>query len=307
MNLRFSEDETIESDNGMSFDGLKLAGGSSNNISENLNDNPWDFNATEKIMESPTISQAIVHETISESKNDENTKILTISMYICYAVFALQIASMIWIVTQPSIDLYYNLQKLQGLFSLVELIVLIDVIIVQICYKKKISFFFLWLFALTFYPWRRGKYVREGETIGILCTVFSTIAIIVLLGNTVVAFKQYGTALVEDDVTRQEVRLLMDQVDENGNRYGDMISRNVIIGGVVYKKVNGVDAIGIVAWGKVSCENDLFINNMKYSVDTSLGFVKGENGLYKLEIVELGGKELSEYGSGLYWDTAIEP
>ncbi|MBQ9983936.1 MAG: hypothetical protein IJP29_05035 [Lachnospiraceae bacterium] len=307
MELRLAEDENKESSTAMSTGGLKLAGGNGeNNPSEGSNDDPWDFKKEGKVMESPSISRPIEHDVLTVSSSSPNSSAPTISLYVCLACFAIQIASMIFIASQPAIDLYTNLMKWQLFYGLCELVMIVDVIILNVFDGKKISLILLALFAPNFYPWRRSKHAQKCEGLGVLCTLGSIIAAVALVVCIFSGVKQYGTAIAADDETRKEVAGLMDQVDESGNRYGDMITEDIMINIVEYEQVNGLDAIVIEGSGTITFENDAFINNIGSSVITQLAFVKGDDGTYKIAGVQLGETLLSEYGAKMYWNTIIE-
>lgn len=283
----------------------ELSGDANMNPGDN-NCNPWDFDGVDRVYETPSISRPIDLDTVDVKKSKKDSLLVTISMYILYVLWILEIVVVVWISAQHPIDVYANMYKFSMLFSLCTLVMFVDLIIVQVYEGRKISLILWALFFSFLYPWKRGKYTGKGEGLGLICSIgyiFSVVGIMVAMYNS---YSQYGMTMTADDTTRQEVVMLMDQQNSQGDRYGDMISENIELSMASYEQIQGVECITIAGMGNYTVENNIFVHYIDANFETQLIFVKGKDGQYQVAKVILGDIVLNETGARIYWRAVME-
>lgn len=304
MALKLANDEAQKETSG----GINLSDGNNNQpITEKKNEDPWDFGVEDKPFVVSSSSSAISVETKEEVRSEKAETALKIGKILIYISIVVQIASMIWITSQEPVDVYVNMLKFQAIFGLAELICIVDAILINVLYTKKISLIFIaWLLPFL-YPFKRNKFIDGSGGFGTVCCWSSLVASFILIGFITKAVFTYGGLITTfDKETKTAAIELFNQKTEDGRLYEDLITEKIFIEAVEFEKMDGMEVFGFVGYGTVKLEGEVFLDTRNKNVETQLVFIKGDNGKYKLEYVKLGDKELSEYGAVQYWHTVIE-
>lgn len=304
MELRFADDEKKEN----SESGLKLSETNHQQMEKEDNGvpNPWDFNVESEPVVISSISSTTETNTVGTKDQEGRELVLKIGMIVVYVCFILNIASAAWICTQETSKLMENVLKFQGLYTATTLICIVDAILVNILYERKVSLVFVaWLLGFL-YPVIRNKHVNGRSGMGGWCCFGTLIAGVVLTVYLFKGLSMYGSILViMDEETRTQAVALMDQTMEDGRRLGDKIMKNVYVEGAAMEKEGAYTFVGLVGEGSVKIDGDVFMDMGTGSVETRLGFVKEGNGKYELQAVVLDGTEMTSYGAKSYWNSVI--
>lgn len=304
MELRFADDEKKEN----SESGLKLSETNHQQMEKEDNGipNPWDFNVESEPVVISSISSTTETNTVGTKDQEGRELVLKIGMILVYVCFILNIASAAWICTQETSKLMENALKFQGLYTATTLICIVDAILVNILYERKISLIFLaWLLGFL-YPVIRNKHVNGRSGMGGWCCFGTLIASLALVVYIFKGFSMYGNILViTDEETRTQAIALMDQTMEDGRRLGDKIMKNVHVEVAVIQKEGTYTCVGLLGEGRVKIDGDAFMDTGTASVETQLAFVKEGNGKYQLQAVVLDGTEMTSYGAKSYWNSVI--
>ena len=132
--------------------------------------NPWDF---DDIKEPVVIaSRPVVTNNTHMAAKSQNNMVLTVGMVLVYISFAIYIICMACVCIKEPSDMYVNLLKVQWVFSLCVLIWIVDAVLVNILYDRKISLIlFAWLFPFL-YPSKRNDHVNGHAGLGnLFCVV----------------------------------------------------------------------------------------------------------------------------------------
>lgn len=283
-----------------------------NNMENGNKENPavegfMDYEQESKGTLSTTIRKTVDLSDVTPVHPDNNQFILLLSSVLLYLSIFVYAGVMIWVSRQPAIDLQANTMQVSWVASLCELFIIVDLVIVCVCYKKKGWLIFLAIVFPVFYPMQRAKHVEREEGVGKLCTCVWAISAAWMLVFMVQAFSSYGLLIAETDAkTRAELAIVMDQTDENGQRYGDMINDKVLLGGGVVESQGDMQMVVLVGSGRVNIDNNYFVLLDDYQVDTQLGFVKNENGAYELQAAIIGNRELAGADANSYWKNVIQ-
>lgn len=268
-------------------------------------DNPWDFGMDEKPFE---ITTTLTADDVKASYTIEEPKSIKIGRILVYICFVLHMVAILWVSTRESIDLYYEAKKLQGIMGLFIIVYIVDAILVNAVYKKKISLCFIaWLLPFL-YPMKRNKHVDGHGGLGTFCTLGMVCVTVFLCTAILKATRQYGEIIqIANEDTRYEAAALMDQKTDSGVRIGDKLLDNFIFTGGIYAEQDNEKALVLNAYGEVTLENGVFVEyeGVIPTVPTQLGFIKGEDGKYTFEIVKLDDKELIGGDARSYWRTVI--
>lgn len=305
MELRFADDEKKEN----SESGLKLSETNHQQMEKEDNGvpNPWDFNVESEPVVISSISSTVQTDTVETKKDQEGRElVLKIGMIVVYVCFILNIASIAWICTQETSSLMENQLKFQGLYTATTIICIVDAILVNILYERKISLVFVAWFLGFLYPVIRNKHVNGRSGMGGWCCFGTLIAFLFLVAYIFKGFSMYGNILViTDEETRTQAVALMDQTMEDGRRLGDKIMKNVRVEEAVIQKEGRYTCVGLLGEGRVKIDGDAFMDTGTVSVETQLAFVKEGNGEYQLQAVVLDGTEMTSYGAKSYWNSVI--
>ena len=286
--------------------GLNLTGEESQEPKEDkLEMNPWD-------VEEPIVVSSIP-TTVGDGENtkrhtDGNEMALKISQIIMYVLMVLCIVSIVWLSTQPVVNLYVNLLKFQWLYSLLSLVMLIDLVLVCVLWGRKISLILVAIFFAFWYPKKRNDHVNGYGGIGGILGISYLIASIVLCGIVFKGFSRYGAIIVEEDeATRIEAAAMLDQITENGVAMGDVISDNMIIAEARVEEQKGKTVVVLCGAGNIYIEDDVFMLGTEKNVATQMAFVKNSStGEYEIAAAALNDTTLSQYGATSYWELLKE-
>ena len=123
----------------------------------------------------------IVISSVQRNDISGDNIILIIGKYAAHLSIILEIALIAWICSQGMSDVYMNLQKLQGVFSICTLVVIVDAVLVNILYGRKVSLI-VWALLLPFvYPMQRNKYMSGSGGLGTLCCFGFLVAFLAFL------------------------------------------------------------------------------------------------------------------------------
>lgn len=288
--------------------GLKLSGTSGvETKKEDFQEaNPWDFDKTQEPVVISSVSTT--KNTGSVHGNDASGEniVLTIGKYAVYLSFILNFAAYAWICTQNHSEVFVNALKFQGLFGLCSIIVILDAILVNILYERKIS---LIVWALIFpivYPMQRNKHVSGSSGMGTACFLVSIIAGLGMFGFIMKTWSEYGSIImIMDNETRAEAAAVMDQTTTDGQRIGDKIMRKVSVEDALVQKQGNTTVVALAGYGSVTIDGDVFMDTGNSNIETQMAFVKQNNGTYELRAVIVNGVELTSYGAQSYWNSVI--
>ena len=302
--LKLSDEENKQE----SGSGLKLSGTSGvETKKEDLGEsNPWDFDKNQEPVVISSVSTT--NNTSSVQRNDisGDNIILIIGKYAAHLSIILEIALIAWICSQGMSDVYMNLQKLQGVFSICTLVVIVDAVLVNILYGRKVSLI-VWALLLPFvYPMQRNKYVSGSGGLGTLCCFGFLVAFLAFFAFIFKAVAGYGEIIkIADNETRTEAVAVMDQTAADGQRIGDKIMKKVYVKDALVQKQGNTTVVALAGYGSVTIDGDVFMDTGNSNIETQMAFVKQNNGTYELRAVILNGAELSSYGAQSYWNSVI--
>ncbi len=234
--------------------------------------------------------------------------VLTISMVLVYIGMVAQLGSIAYVCTQETVDMVFNLLSYQGLYSAITVLILVDSILVNVLYKRKISLVLVaWLLPFL-YPLKRSKHIGNNDLPGsILCACF----VLAMLGTVLMAGKavaEYGVAIqIEDETVRHEVAAAMDQTLE-GQRIGARVQKTINMNAAEYVQKNGVDYIVMYGYGSVyvNVAENAFIDEVAHNTKTCLVFSKKGTNPYALTGVTLGDKVLSSGWVASYYQQVMK-
>lgn len=297
MELKLHEEEKQES-----ADGLRLSGAEKPEHSdEGANDrNPWDFGGQEPYQMTSISNTAVNSAGYSSSVQPQNTGnniVLTIGKAALYALFILEIIVIVWCCQQSKVDLYINLQKWQWVGSICSIVCLIDAILVNVLYERKISLIVIALLLSFIYPWRRAKFTNGNGGVGALIVVGTLVASVALFASAYSAFTSYGNVIMEPDAEiRKSVAEVIDQPTEDGSTLGAKIGQNVTIQSADVRVQGNSTQVMIQGMGKhyVDTSNNALVEMNTKTIPTQLLFVKnGGESTYQLSGAALDDKALS--------------
>lgn len=314
MELRFADDEgNNESERGLRLS-EEIQNGNSLNLSEKQNNqggaernNPWDrIEPLEPIVVSTIAAKPGTSE-YQGSKSNRNDIILKISQIIMYVLFIAVIASMAWISTQPLSLIYINTQRIQGLLTLCWLVVIVDVILVNVLYDRKISLLLIVFFLAFLYPKKRNEHVNGSGGMGTVISLAYLIAMLVMFGCLYKGISFYGGILKADDATRVAAVAVMDQMSENGQSVGDIITDNMYIAQAAVQEQGGKKIVVFSGEGQIYMQDGVFVQSTQKNIDTQIAFVKNINSNeYEIAAVLLNGTALTQFGAASYWHVLQE-
>lgn len=306
MGLKLADDEKNNKPEG----GLRLSGVEDSQAEMDRRteeQNPWDFDQPEEPIRMYSVSNRMDLSSAAEQKDNGGSIILVITKIIVYVLFAFEIASIAWICTQDLSDLFINLLKFQGLYSICTLACIVDAILVNILYERKISLIILaWMFNIL-YPALRNRHIKGNSGMGALCGWGMGIALLALVGIMTKAFTSYGSVfMITDEATRKEAVAVMDQILEDGSRLGDKLLEKISVQGAAVEQQGNTTAVAFTGGGGIYLDGGAFVDTGGNSIETQLAFVKSSGGeTYELGAVVLNGSTLNAYGVSSYWKSVI--
>lgn len=259
--------------------------------------NPWDFDTPERPLKTMSVTNIESYDTVK--KQDNNTPILVLGEIIAYLVIICDICAIVWALLQPRVSILSNMQKIQGIFSAATIILIIEAILVNVFYKKKISLIFTAGFIGVLYPWFRNKHVKGSAGFGPIILVAYLAVFAAYMAAAMSAFQQYGDVLkISDEALRNKVVTVLEQPDETGSTMGKRIGNCMAI------KTVQEDGDKIAFWGMGSYYIDkgqgALVETMDASVATQMLLVL-KDGKYQLDKVYLDGEALEGEYYNFYW------
>lgn len=307
MELKLTNDEENDKKTG----GLRLPGASEQQGMgiQQEQENPWDFDKPEEPIITRSISDGVTagSNLYSSSVGDVHI-VVKLGRIIVYACMLFMIISMIWVGTQPKINSYSNFMKFSPFYSVCEGLLVMDAILVNVLYERKISLV-VWAWLLGFaYPIRRDKHVNGGSMWGGLTCVGLLMATVAFMANFMVAFTDYGATIMnEDEAIRTAVVAFMEHtVSDGGENFGSKLKRNLQIQNVDVETQGNQSVVVVQGNGQYGANTDSFIDYTSKTVATQLAFVKDSSGNYKLGAVMLGNIQLSNQNVNYYWNTLMK-
>ncbi|MCM1158008.1 MAG: hypothetical protein NC300_04700 [Bacteroidales bacterium] len=293
--------------------GLRLAGTDGEEIAKKEKapeTEVWDFSQGADTVRI-TSAESALKRTAKENKHvDSGNIIVKIMGIVIYAVAIAHSGLLCWIAYQGVGKMTTNLYKFQGTFTFLSLIILVDAIMVNILFERKISLFVVALLLPFLYPGMRTSHVKGSGGFG---SIFSLIYFLSLCGFFAFfgnSYLHYGAVILLEDEGKRTIAIdALDEMTESGKTLGDILAKTVRIEQVgVEQDAAGNVMVGFAGSGMISLDQDTYIKGMTKSVPTELVFVKSSgSGTYELRRAALNGKELTERGITNYWKLIAEP
>lgn len=269
-------------------------------------DDPWEYEGKTKArsIADKMDSDVYVSDKNVTNKNTGNKNVIvTISGILLYVLFALSVCALAWIsIKESPVNIYDNIKKVQPLFSILSIYVIIDAIIVFVLNEKRISLIVFAVVLSPFYPIKRNKVINGSGGIGGLITLAYIIGIISLTGSAYKGFSTYGNIIrIEDQTVRRDIVAMLDQPMDSGITYGQLINKHMRIVDAAIEERGGQTFIALTGIGDVSLANEEVFEVGGFSVNTALVFSRDTSGNYNIVSAQLGDKMLTERGAKSYW------
>ena len=304
MGLKLAGEETEQqSGNGLRLSGQEADARKTGDVNVEPQ-NPWDLPDRPVVMSS--VRSTVETETFQAKSGNEGNIVLVIGKIVVYLCFIFEMVSGVWICMQKPYNVAMNLMKFTGMYSFFEVLCIIDAILVNVLYERKLSLvFWAWLLPF-FYPAKRNTHIKGDSGIGKMLGLGVFIASVALGIFLIKAFMGYGGIIaITDEETRLTAAEVMDQVTDEGTRLGDKLMRSVIVEtAAVDKQGSGVTVV-FVGNGSVKMDGDVFVDIGTSTIETQLAFVKSSEGKYELQVVVLDGTTLTPYGAKAYWNAVV--
>lgn len=264
------------------------------------------FQEVKDVSNTPSISKAIDLRTYTNTAKKETSLLLLIFTFVAYIAIIVKLATIGWICSKDAIDIYFNTMSLAWVMSAVSVVLFIDVIVVNVVYKRNIFLIIIaWLLDFV-YPSKRGKHTGQGEMIGTILSVTMFIAYVALILLVGKAVNNYGNIIqIEDEKVRAEAAVLLDQ-KMDGVRMGNQMMQNIDIEEVVYGQQSNKDVVILEGNGSIYLQNGNFVISSYKDTKTTLGFVKSSTGQYELTSVTLGDQILTDQHLSYYWEEIMK-
>lgn len=270
-------------------------------------DDPWEYEGVKKVR---SIADTLDNDVYSTSNTATSGKIsgdkniiVTISGIILYVLIALAVAAFAWMtVSGKPVDIYFNIKKVQPLFSFLSLYAIIDSILVFVMVEKRVSLIIFAVILQPFYPLQRNKVINGYAGIGGLVTLAYVVGIIAMIGAVFKGVSTYGNVIrVEDPTVRRDIVVMFNQTMDNGNTYGKLITKYLQIEDAAMNESGGQTLIALTGKGNVSVADEGVFEIGEYNVNTALVFSRDVSGDYNIVSVQLGDKMLTTAGAQSYW------
>ncbi|MDO5155410.1 MAG: hypothetical protein Q4D51_05545 [Eubacteriales bacterium] len=307
MELKLSNQEENENKSG----GLKLSGGSdfSQTNVKKEKDNPWDFQKENDVIEVKSISNTAMseinaHTNTYQSANDDTHIVVKIGKIVVYACMIFMIGSMIWICNQPQVDMYQCLMNLSPMYSVCELAFIIDAVMVNVLYDKKISLI-IWSIVFPFiYPMKRDKHVDRGGAIGVVGLLAYLAVVVALVSNVMTSLTKYGTLVMNPN---QEIRstavAFLDTMQKSGDRtFGNKLQSNLTIEDIQVEIKGSTTTIMVIGMGRYEVRTDGIMDYVTNKVPTELVFQKDGNSNYHIVGAVTNNTTLSNSNVEAFWN-----
>lgn len=269
----------------------------------------WDFSQGADTVRITSAESALKRAAKENKYVDPADILIKVMGIVVYVAVILESAILCWTAYQGVGPLMTNLHKFSGLVSFLSLLIIIDAVLVNVLFEKKVSLIVLALTLPFLYPGLRTSHVKGSGGIGNMISLlyfFCLCGFIAFIGNS---YLHYGAVLlIEDENSRSIAVNVLDQVTESGETLGDILSETIVIEQVGVQENAGNVVVGFSGQGMLSLDQDVFIKGMTKSVPTELVFVKPSGGTtYELRKAVLNDKELTERGITNYWHLIAAP
>lgn len=303
MELKLANDEKPDKQTG----GLRLSGEPEQQETESQGnqENPWDFDRPEEPAVTRSISNTGVYDSSSYRSTVSDVHIVVkLGRIIIYGCMLFSIITMIWSLTQPKMDIFFNFMKFGVFYSFMEPVFIVDAILVNVLYGRKISLvLWAWLFGAV-YPMKRDKHVNGGSPWGGLVFIAMLLTGAAWVASLMTAFTTYGaTILNEDAAVRTAVVEFMDSpATDDGENFSLRLKKNLEIQNIDVETEGNQSMVIVQGNGRYGADTNGFIDYTNKTVATQLAFVKDSSGTYKLSAVVLGNTRLSNSYTEYYWN-----
>lgn len=308
MNLKTDIDEQNQLNTGSK--GLKLA----DVDNEKMNGQAagwkesWDFSEEIEPVRITAVDSALKREAGELKETNVANVFLLISQIILYALIVAEIAALAYISSKEPFSILNNMLTFKGLFQACTVYFIVDSILVNVLFERKISLIiFAWLLPFL-YPWMRQSHVKGKGGIGGIVTLIYFLSLGAFIMAAGRQYMYYGGIMLEKDAAvRAAAAKLLEQIQENGETMGDLFYDHYSIDTVTAKKEGNQTVIVFSGNGLFYLEQDTFVRNLNKTIPTQMTFVRSGNDIkYQLQAVNIDGVELSERGIKNYWQFMLQ-
>ena len=161
----------------------------------------------------------------AHEKKEQNSKILLVTEIITYLAFAFLVFTVFRTSRLEAYDIIYNMKNVSLALIILTGVLIIDALFVFFLEARKPMLFIFAAILGVFYPIYRSKIVNGRLGIGVVCSLLTCFAWIMLFVTAGQAVTKYGKEIIytEDEFTRHEAVALMEQENANGKPLGIVI------------------------------------------------------------------------------------
>ena len=161
----------------------------------------------------------------AHEKKEQNSKILLVTEIITYLAFAFLVFTVFRTSRLEAYDIIYNMKNVSLALMILTGVLIIDALFVFFLEARKPMLFIFAAILGVFYPIYRSKIVNGRLGIGVVCSLLTCFAWIMLFVTAGQAVTKYGKEIIytEDEFTRHEAVALMEQENANGKPLGIVI------------------------------------------------------------------------------------
>lgn len=247
----------------------------------------------------------------AHEKKEDRSKLLLAMEIIIYLAFAFLIFMLFMASRQKPYDIIYNMKNVSLAIMVLGAVLIVDAVMVFILEARKAALFLFAIILGIFYPVYRNKVVNGRMGLGIVCTLLTCFAWIMLGVTAGQAVTRYGKTIIytEDEYTRHAAVELMEQQDENGKPLGTTIKslENKGIQEIEALSEGGKESIVISGTGP----KEVNIGNTNYNnpngINIDLSFEKNaKNNIYEIKEISFDGTPLTDSQKKKLWATVTK-
>ena len=260
-------------------------------------DNPWDYYKPEEPVVVRSISSTVPSGSpVYESRGKSENSVIKIGRIVVYICMLFMIVTEIWICTQPKVDIYYKMMPLSPIYSFCGLFIIVDAVLVNVLYEKKISLILWSLFFSVVYPAKRDKHVNGGSSIGTLCSLACFVVSMVLGVNLVSSILSYGSLVMNpsQEARTEGAAFLAAMQGADGENWEQRLKRSMQIEDMQVDIQDSGTMIVVSGNGKYGVEDDTMINYGSNQVPTQIGFQKKKDGSYEMVGIAINNRRLTD-------------
>lgn len=310
MELKNSED-VKEENKKTNTTGLKLAGVDNEEMLRKAKESQtevWDFSQDMEPVKITSAKSALKREVEEAREVQGSDVILRVSGALVYIMVVVEVLLLIWISTQGAISFMTNMNNFSFVFTLCSAVLLVDAIIVNLCFERKWSLIFIaWLLPFL-YPAVRRSFVKNEAGFAVIVSVLYFLSICcfgMMVGSEYMRYG--GILLVEDAECRTVAIQLLDHPWEDGQTLGDVFMEHMLIEDARIVVSGKQKEIVIEGKGLLYPFENTFARGLNKNIPTSITFVQEESGTgYSIKRLILNEEEMSEKGIILYWETLMK-